>query len=383
MSESDADRQPLQSEPQELSSAEREYFTHHGLRLRQRDSRAPEAFFPAGNLPVSPGRQIAEGGLWLAVAQASWLGLPGDRDRLKNIYGPEVPYGQAAWREISDRLAKIYPGQRQEMTAMLNQARAVHDDFLSRVRKLPPHRQTYYHNISQWAAGSGHADQVMIAAARELIGAASVAELPVNKFSLRQFGIVLKAMAVHDADWSLVDSKQEMSSRPSEVFAVQKEDLAEVLAVVAQVDYDTDSASRSMQKMALQVLKDKWGDEVASLVRSIVRRSDLLQVADENYHENKLPLTTDFWLRRPDLTKTWDADDPKKEVTAKVPFYLFAKSKVYGEETDPWRYSQAFFGPGQPNPAAIGWETFQNQVKSADSDGWAAHEAALTIGKPC
>ena len=356
----------LQPKPQQLSPAECEYFTRHGLRLRQRDGRPPEAFFPVGNLTASFGRQITEDGLWLAVGQATWLGPPGDQNRLKNIYGPEVPYGQAAWSEISDRLAEIYPGRQPEMTAMLDQAKVVHDDFLARVLTLPPHRRTYYHNISDWAAGSGHADQVMIAAARELIGAVSVAELPVNKFSLRQFGIVLKAMAVHDADWSLVDSKQEMNHHP------------DILAVVAQVDYDTDSASRSMQKMALQVLKHKWGDDVASLVRSIVRRSDLLQVADENYHENKLPLTTDFWLRRPNLTKTWDADGPEKEVTAKVPFYLFAKRKVYGEETDPWRYSQAFFGAGQPNPAVMGWEAFQNQVKSADSDGWAAHEAAST-----
>ena len=113
--------------------------------------------------------------------------------------------------------------------------------------------------------------------------------------------------------------------------------------MVAMVDYDTDPASRSMQKTALDLLiKGKgWKEETVSLVRSLVQRSDLLQVGDRNYRENLWALATDFCLRRPDYANHWKGkdEDPTKAVEPKTPFYLFARKRVVGEGGRSWRFA--------------------------------------------
>lgn len=332
-------------------------------------------FFPTELLPEGLKLPDPEAkGLWLGIEQARWKGLPGDEERLRERYQDRKSgYGELAWREVGERLGAIYERRdRRRVVQMLREVRRVHDHFYEKASALPHERQTYYHNISRWEVGTGHADQAAIQAARELIGAMEVGELDKDKFSLDRFGLVLQAMVVHDADWSLVDKKREIRESGTELFGIDPQDLEEVLAVVTMVDYDSDAASKSMRTMARELLvaEKGWGEEVTSLMHAIVRRSDLLQVADRHYPGNLHSLVTDFYLRRPDYANHWDVDDPVKAVEARVPFYRFAREKVLSQGQRSFRFSDAFYGGRQHNLVREGWGGFEEQVHRTDPQGW-------------
>lgn len=344
-----------------------------GTEVRARPVR--RMFFPIALLPE--GLRLPDSkaeGLSLGVEQARWLGLPGDEERLREHYQERKSgYGELAWREVGERIADVFgPGDRRAVDGMLREVRRVHDHFYKKAAALPPERQTYYHNVSVWEKGTGHADQAAIHAARELIGALQTGILNRDDFSLDRFGLVLQAMMVHDADWSLVDKKSEIQESGTELFRIRPQDLEEVLAVVTMVDYDQDSASQSMRKMAQKLLleKKRWKQDTLSVVHSIVRRSDLLQVADRNYAGNLDSLVTDFFLRRPDYVNHWDVDDPKKAVEAKLPFYLFAEKKILSQGERSWEYSDAFFRKSEKNLARRGWKDFEELVRRTDPRGW-------------
>lgn len=329
-----------------------------------------ETFFPRSLLPAEL-KLGEEDGWWLVTEPAKWGGLPGDEGRLRGKYvDQEAKYGKLAWREIQERLVSIY-GQEQaaDVRQALADVKAVHDDLLNKVEQLPPERQSYYHNISRWEEASGHADQVMINAARELIGALELNELDKAEFTTREIARVLMAMAVHDADWSLADSKAEMRENSDELFNLPKDSLEEVLAVVAMVDYDTDTSSQTMKGIAFKLLANNFGESAAELVRSIVTRSDLMQVGDRNYPNLEAQLSSDFFLRKPDYVNIWKAD-PEKELEAKTPFYQFARRYVFSSD-DPWKYLDRFFGQGKQNLAESAWQKFEDRVKKADPEGWA------------
>ncbi|OGY21132.1 MAG: hypothetical protein A3A65_03545 [Candidatus Chisholmbacteria bacterium RIFCSPLOWO2_01_FULL_49_14] len=341
-------------------------------------------FFPKAILPAElklP--DLKHEGLTLVTEQARWLGLPGDEERLRQRYGDRrSEFGELAWRELGERIASVYGSRsRREVAKLLKEVRGVHDRFYEKASALPVERQTYYHNVSRWEEGTGHADQVTIQAARELVGALESGELDEDRFSLDRFGLILQAMMVHDADWSLVDKKQEIQVSGTELFGIKPEDLAEVLAVVTMVDYDQDSASKTMRKMARALLIEEkgWGEDVTSLIHAVVRRSDLLQVADRNYGGNLHSLVTDFYLRRPDYANHWNVDDPMKAVEASVPFYLFAEKKVLSDGPRSFRFSDTYYGRRQRNLVRDGWRGFEEQVRRTDPVGWEDYQEGKRV----
>ena len=183
-------------------------------------------FFPREELPK--GLDIGDReGLELATEQARGGGLPGDEERLRRKYKDlRNGYGGLAWREVGAGLLRIYGlDAGRQVAEMLAEVRQVHDTLKLKAEALPAVRQTYYHNVGEWTEGNGHADQVMIGAAREMAGALELGELDPQEFHLRKIGLVLQAMAVHDADWSLVDKKTQMRVNGEELFGIAAQNL--------------------------------------------------------------------------------------------------------------------------------------------------------------
>jgi hypothetical protein len=346
-----------------ITGREETYFTSE---LRATIPKGLEELDPMSNLQ----------GLWLVTEQAQWLGFPSDEERLRLLFqNNETPYGQLAWQEIKDRLEKIYGLESTDhIQETLSLVRKVHNDLLAKSLALPPQRQSYYHNVSPWNEGTGHANQVTINAARELVGALELGELNKSIFTPEDFGLVLMAMTIHDADWSVASSKAEIANNAGGLFKIPQDSLIEVAAIATIVDYSTDTASLTMRATAVNRLVGKWGPTATSIIYSILPRADFLQVGDINYPELKSQLVTDFILRKWEYVARWGVKDHTEKLEANIDFYRFASRHVITDES-PWRYYQQFYGSGNDNLALLAWQNFEEQVAENDPDGWAKYQA--------
>lgn len=344
--------------------------------------RSCSAFFRLDQLPLGEMREGLKNegkeGIELDIRQAEWLGFNGDAERLRDLHGAERRYGEAAWMEVEERLSVIFgDGSQEKVSEMLAEVRKVHDGLVAEEEKLSIERKTYYHNVSTWEEASGHADQITLHTARELVGALELGDLDPNIFDLEKMGIVLQAMVVHDTDWSVFSKKDELLVNGSVMFGINVGNLDEVVALVGMVDYDSDEESKRKRESGIEYLvRDKeWDEGTVQIVRNIVRRSDLMQVGDKNYPStiNRKALVTDFVLRRPDLVEKWEAE-PETELEPRMPFYLFARSKVLSQGDQSFKYSDQFFGSREKNLAFKAWKEFERQVQEADPDGWKKYQ---------
>lgn len=321
--------------------------------------------FPPAELPAG---LFQEPGIRLSTAQAVWHGLPGDRKRL--AADENGSYGSKVWAEITQRLNILYPDSSEAISRMLGRVKTVHDAYLKKSAKLPPHRKTYYHNLSAWEKAEGHADQAAIGTAREIIGALAIGDVKVDAFPLERLGAILQAMMLHDIDWDLADSKQEARSHVVSLLGNNQLDADDILHVINLVDY---SRNGSQYGDSFKALEDSWGKDQAHIVREIVRRNDLLQTADERYADNKAVLATDFALRHPEYLARWGTSNPLEGVPLTHEFAQFAEKIIFGDTEhplfsgcqDPFRYYHEFFGTDQPNPAETGWRNFKQTVPPA------------------